>query len=220
MAARRMLELKGIPYKRVDLMPVISRGALGRCALQHRAVALDRGARSPALAPSRSSIGSPLYRATKARGRRDEAERWGRGCAAGRSPHPGTPCSVTRASYAEGPAQGPIGIAVRPRHRSSPRQRMTAPATRQPHRLAPAGWLQRVDDWIAEGALGADPQRGRPADRRQPALAMTLDDLRPAIQARRPASWRCGRSDFPNTSSRASARLTVRQGSEPARSTR
>ena len=28
MAVRRMLELKGIPYKRVDLMPVISRGAL------------------------------------------------------------------------------------------------------------------------------------------------------------------------------------------------
>ena len=28
MVARRMLELKGIPYKRVDLMPVISRGAL------------------------------------------------------------------------------------------------------------------------------------------------------------------------------------------------
>src|SRR5436190_6959903 len=27
-AARRMLELKGIPYKRVDLMPVISRGVL------------------------------------------------------------------------------------------------------------------------------------------------------------------------------------------------
>src|SRR3954468_2859613 len=28
MAARRMLELKGIPYRRIDLMPVISRGAL------------------------------------------------------------------------------------------------------------------------------------------------------------------------------------------------
>src|SRR5919201_992501 len=28
MAARRMLELKDIPYKRVDLMPVISRGVL------------------------------------------------------------------------------------------------------------------------------------------------------------------------------------------------
>src|SRR5205809_1006323 len=28
MAARRMLELKGIPYKRVDLMPVVSRGVL------------------------------------------------------------------------------------------------------------------------------------------------------------------------------------------------
>src|SRR3954464_14927091 len=28
MAARRMLELKGIPYKRLDLMPVISRGVL------------------------------------------------------------------------------------------------------------------------------------------------------------------------------------------------
>src|SRR3954454_12581778 len=28
MAARRMLELKGIPYERVDLLPVVSRGAL------------------------------------------------------------------------------------------------------------------------------------------------------------------------------------------------
>src|SRR3954466_15937330 len=28
MAARRMLELKGIPYKRIDLMPVISHGVL------------------------------------------------------------------------------------------------------------------------------------------------------------------------------------------------
>ena len=28
MAARRMLELKGLPYRRIDLMPVISRGVL------------------------------------------------------------------------------------------------------------------------------------------------------------------------------------------------
>ena len=31
MIARRMLELKGIPYKRTDLMPVISRGAMAGC---------------------------------------------------------------------------------------------------------------------------------------------------------------------------------------------
>jgi hypothetical protein len=43
MAARRMLELKEIPYKRVDLMPVISRRAQGpSLPVEHRAVASDR----------------------------------------------------------------------------------------------------------------------------------------------------------------------------------
>ena len=47
------------------------------------------------------------------------------------------------------------------------------------------GWLQRVDDWIAEGVLGADPPNA--ADLQIAAslrLAMTLDDLRPAIESR------------------------------------
>jgi glutathione S-transferase len=47
------------------------------------------------------------------------------------------------------------------------------------------GQLQRVDDWIAEGVLGADPPNA--ADLQIAAslrLAMTLDDLRPALEDR------------------------------------
>jgi len=49
------------------------------------------------------------------------------------------------------------------------------------------GWLKRIDDWIEEGVLGSDPPSA--ADLQIGAslrLAMTLDDLRPAI-AERPA---------------------------------
>jgi glutathione S-transferase len=48
-----------------------------------------------------------------------------------------------------------------------------------------AGWLKRIDDWIAEGVLGSDPPNA--ADLQIGAsvrLAMTLDDLRPHIAAR------------------------------------
>lgn len=85
MVARRMLELKGIPYKRVDLMPVISRGALralrfpsntvpslkieGRKLTGSRDIAreLDRIRPEPPLYPS-----DPDQRVAV-----EEAERWG-----------------------------------------------------------------------------------------------------------------------------------------------
>ena len=85
MAARRMLELKGIPYQRVDLMPVISHGVLralrfpsntvpslriaGRKLTGSREIAdeLDRLRPEPPLYP-----GEPSQRATV-----EEAERWG-----------------------------------------------------------------------------------------------------------------------------------------------
>jgi glutathione S-transferase len=61
------------------------------------------------------------------------------------------------------------------------------------------GWLQRIDDWIAEGVLGSDPPNA--ADLQIAAslrLAMTLDDLRPAIESR-PAGEMARRAvpDFP-----------------------
>ena len=85
MVARRMLERKGIPYKRVDLMPVISRGALramrfpsntvpslkidGRKLTGSREIAreLDRIKPEPPLYPP-----DPDQRAAV-----EEAERWG-----------------------------------------------------------------------------------------------------------------------------------------------
>jgi glutathione S-transferase len=61
------------------------------------------------------------------------------------------------------------------------------------------GWLKRIDDWIAEGVLGSDPPNA--ADIQIGAslrLAMTLDDLQPAI-ASRPAGELAMRAvpDFP-----------------------
>ena len=51
------------------------------------------------------------------------------------------------------------------------------------------GMLQRIDDWIEEGVLGGEPPNAAdlqiaPSVR----LAMSLDDLRPAIEDR-PAAW-------------------------------
>ena len=47
------------------------------------------------------------------------------------------------------------------------------------------GWLKRIDDWMGEGVLGADPPSA--ADLQIGSslrLAMALDDLRPSIAAR------------------------------------
>jgi glutathione S-transferase len=201
MAARRMLELKGIPYKRIDLMPVISRGALkalrfpsntvpslaigGRRITGSRAIAaeLDRLRPDPPLYPSDHDQRVAVT----------EAERWGEEV---------LQPAVRRiswnilkrdraalAGYAEGARLGiPIGLAVR----------TAAPIVAAANRINKAddeavrhdlaalpGWLQRIDDWIAEGLLGGDPPNA--ADLQIGAslrLAMTFEDLRSAIQER------------------------------------
>jgi glutathione S-transferase len=215
MAARRMLELKGIPYRRVDLMPVISRGALralrfpsntvpslaiaGRKLTGSRAIAreLDTIRPDPPLYPS-----DPERRVAV-----EDAERWGEEVlqpavrrilwnALKRNRAP-------LASYAEGAKLGvPVGLAVKT---AAP---IVAAANRMNgaddgavrHDLASLpGWLKRIDDWIAEGVLGSDPPNA--ADLQIGAsirLAMTLDDIRPAIAAR-PAGELAMRAipDFP-----------------------
>jgi glutathione S-transferase len=203
MAARRMLELKGIPYRRVDLMPVISRGVLrglrfpsntvpslsiaGRKLTGSREIAreLDDLRPEPPLYPSDPERRVPV----------EDAERWGEEVlqpairrilwnALKRNRAP-------LATYAEGARLGvPIGLAVRT---AAP---IVAAANRMNHADDDAvrrdlaslpGWLKRIDDWIEEGLLGSDPPSA--ADLQIAAslrLAMTLDDLRPAI-AERPA---------------------------------
>jgi glutathione S-transferase len=215
MAARRMLELKGIPYKRVDLMPVISRGALralrfpsntvpslaisGRKVTGSREIAreLDSIRPDPPLYPS-----EPERRVAV-----EDAERWGEEVlqpavrrilwnALKRNRAP-------LATYAEGARLGvPIGIAVKtagPIVAAASRMNSADDEAVRRDLASLPGWLKRVDDWIAEGVLGSDPPNA--ADIQISAslrLAMTLDDIRPAIE-RRPAGELAMRAvpDFP-----------------------
>ncbi len=201
MAARRMLELKGIPYQRVDLMPVISHGVLralrfpsntvpslriaGRKLTGSREIAgeLDRLRPEPPLYP-----GEPSQRATV-----EEAERWGEevlqpavrrilwnALKRDRSP---------LASYAQDAKLGvPVGLAVKtaaPIVAAAARMNQADDEGVRADLAALPSWLQRVDDWVAEGVLGADPPNA--ADLQIAAslrLAMTLDDLRPTIESR------------------------------------
>jgi glutathione S-transferase len=203
MAVRRMLELKGIPYRRIDLMPVISRGVLralrfpsntapslaiaGRKLTGSREIARELDALQPE---------PPLYPPEpERRVATEDAERWGEEVlqpavrrvlwnALRRNRMP-------LASFARGAKLGvPIDLAVRtaaPIVAAANRMnRADDDAVRRDLASLP-GWLKRIDDWIEEGVLGSDPPDA--ADLQIGAslrLAMTLDDLRPRI-AERPA---------------------------------
>ena len=215
MAARRMLEQKGIEYRRIDLMPVISRAALRALrfpsnTIPSLAIAGRKLTGSREIARELDAIRPepPLYpQEPERRIAVEDAERWGEEIlqpavrrilwnALKRDRAP-------LASYAEGARLGlPIGLAVKtaaPIVAAEIRiNRAGDEAVR--HDLASLpGWLKRIDDWIAEGVLGSDPPNA--ADLQIGAsirLAMTLDDLRPAIAAR-PAGELAMRAipDFP-----------------------
>jgi glutathione S-transferase len=214
MAARRMLELKGIPYRRIDLMPVISRGALRALRFPSNTVpSLAIGGRK--LTGSREIAREldviqpdpPLYPSeAERRVAVEDAERWGEEVlqpavrrilwnALKRDRAP-------LASYAEGARLGvPIGLAVRT---AAP---IVAAANRMNHADDAAvrrdlaslpGWLKRIDDWIGEGILGDPPNAADLQIGASLRLAMTLDDLHPVIAAR-PAGELAVRAipDFP-----------------------
>jgi glutathione S-transferase len=199
--ARRMLELKGIPYKRIDLMPVISRGALRALRFPGNTVPSlklgDRkitGSRAIAHELDRIRPTPPLYPPDPdQRAAVEEAERWGdedlqapvrrilwNAIKRDRSP---------LRSYAEGAKLGiPTGLAVKtaaPIVAAAARMNSADDEAVRADLAALPGQLQRVDDWIADGVLGGDPPNA--ADLQIAAslrLAMTLDDLRPAIEER------------------------------------
>lgn len=203
MAARRMLELKGIPYRRVDLMPVISRAALRALRFPSNTVpslaiggAKITGSREIARELDRIRPEPPLYPAeSDRRVPVEDAERWGEEVL-----QPAVRRILWNAlkrdrsplrSYAEGAKLGvPIGIATRtaaPIVAAAARMNKADDEVVRADLAALPGWLQRIDDWLAEGVLGSDPPNA--ADLQIAAslrLAMTLDDLRPSIQ-RRPA---------------------------------
>jgi glutathione S-transferase len=201
MAARRMLELKGIPYQRTDLMPVISHGVLRALRFPSNTVPSLRignvkvtGSRQIARELDRIRPEPPLFPAdSDQRAAVEEAERWGDDVLQApvrrilwfaikrdRSP---------LRSYSEGARLGmPIGLAVKtaaPLVAAAARMNRADDEAVRADLAALPGSLQRVDDWIGEGVLGADSPNA--ADLQIAAslrLAMTLEDLRPAIASR------------------------------------
>lgn len=201
MAARMMLEHKGVAYKRVDLMPVVSKlalRALGFPGSTVPALKLDgsrvQGSRQIARELDRVRPEPPLFPTDPAkRAAVEEAERFGDeelqapirrllwwGFKRDKKP---------MASYAAGAKMGvPVDLAVAT---GGPLIAMAArfneaddDHVRADLKALPA-ILQRIDDWIAAGVLGGEqPNAADFQIAPSLGLAMTLDDLRPAIENR------------------------------------
>jgi glutathione S-transferase len=200
-AVQGMLEHKGIEYKRVDLMPVISRGVLkamrfpgvtvpslkidGRKLTGSREISrvLDE------VQPEPSLFGADPDR----RAAIEDAERWGEEIlsdavrrilwnAIERDKGP------LRTYIGDARLGVPVGLAV---STAAPIiaaevkiHGITDDAVRADLAALP-GWLDRIDAWIAEGLLGSDePNAADFQIAGAIALAMTLQDLRTAIVAR------------------------------------
>jgi glutathione S-transferase len=201
MATRAMLEHKGIPYKRTDLFPVMSKGILrilgfpgktvpalkidGRKVQGSRPITreLERLQPQPALFPEDAELRAEV----------EEAERFGDE----ELQHPIRQISwwsikkdsSSLRSYSEGAKLGiPIGLAVKTAAPIVALAARTNEATDENVRrdlAALPGYLDKIDAWIADGVLGGEQLNA--ADFQiapSIALAMTLQDLRPAIEAR------------------------------------
>jgi glutathione S-transferase len=196
-----MLEHKGIPYKRKDLMPVVSKLVLRGLGFPRNtvpAMKLDgervQGSREIARALERLRPEPPLFPSDPGlRASVEEAERFGDE----ELQHPVRQIiwwSIKRhrsalASYSEGAKIGvPIGLAVKtgaPIVALSARFNEASDVNVRDALSALPGLLQRVDDWIEAGVLGGE-QLNAADFQIAPTigLAMTLDDLRPAIEKR------------------------------------
>ena len=219
--ARRMLELKGIDYKRRDLIPVVSKGALRAVGFPGNtvpALKIDgekvQGSREIAreldrLRPTRRCSRPIPPRAPGRGGRGARATRTSRPPPGGSS---GTPAGATARRWRatpRAPARRPDRLRGEDRRRRSSRSRHAS--TRRPTstsgRTSPPcrGCSQRVDDWIAAGVLGGD-EPTPPTTRSRP-RPPDDDPRRPSRPSRRarPASWRCG-----------STRITRADAGDPA----
>jgi glutathione S-transferase len=201
MAARLMLEAKGVPYKRTDLMPVISKGALRALGFPRNTVPamkidgrrvqgtgeiareLDGLRPEPALIPTDGERRAEV----------EEAERFG-----DQELQPPIRAILWWAlrkdkaplrSYSEGAKLGiPIGLALKtaaPIVAASAHFNDASDENVRRSLAAMPAMLQRIDDWIAAGVLGGE-QLNVADFQIAPSLrlAMTLDDLKPAIESR------------------------------------
>jgi glutathione S-transferase len=199
--AQLMLDLKGIPYKRTDLMPVISKGVLRAAGFPRvtvPALKIDgeriQGSREISRALDRIQPDPPLFPTDpERRAAVEDAERFGDE----ELQHPVRQIlwwgikrdkDVLR-SYSEGAKLGvPIGLAIKT---GGPLVALSArfnEATDDKARAALAALpdlLDRVDAYIADGTIGGE--RPNAADLQiatSIGLALTLDDLKPLIEPR------------------------------------
>jgi glutathione S-transferase len=201
MTARLMLELKGIPYKRTDLMPVISKGALrvvGFPGVTVPALKIDgekvQGSREIARALDRIQPDPPLFPADQAdRTAVEEAERFG-----DEDLQPAARRMLWWAlrrdrspleTFSQGAKLGiPIGLAVKtsaPIVATAARLNEATDENVRADLAALPGMLARVDDYIEAGTLGGETlNAGDLQVATSLRLMMTLDDLRPQISAR------------------------------------
>jgi glutathione S-transferase len=199
--AELMLEHKGIPYKRTDLLPVISKGVLrtvGFPGVTVPALKIDgskvQGSRPIARELERLRPDPPLFPADPGqRAAVEEAERFGDE----ELQHPIRQIlwwSIKRdrkplRSYSEGAKIGlPIGLAMKT---AAPIVALSAHFNEadddnvKRDLAALPGLLDRVDELIAAGTIGGE-QLNAADFQIAPSLglALTLDDLRPAIEGR------------------------------------
>jgi glutathione S-transferase len=196
-----LFEYKGINYKRTDLLPVVSWVVLKALRFPDRTVPAAKidgervqGTRAIARELERRQPEPPLFPSDSEQRRAvEEAERFGDEelqqkireifLWSARKDRSGL------VGYLEGGKIGmPHAVAARTAGPFIALDARARGATDDNVRQAVAafpGMLQRIDDWIQEGVLGADPANAAdlqiaPSLR----LAMSLDDLRPAIEGR------------------------------------
>jgi glutathione S-transferase len=200
-AARLMLEQKGIAYKRTDLLPVISKLALravGFPGTTVPALKIDgskvQGSRQIARELERLRPEPPLFPTDpEQRATVEEAERFG-------DEELQAPMrqilwwtikqeKAPLRSYSEGAKLGvPLSLAMKtaaPIVALSARFNKADDAHVRPALAALPGMLDKIDGWIAAGVLGGE-QLNAADFQIAPSigLAMTLEDLRPAIENR------------------------------------
>jgi glutathione S-transferase len=200
-ATQLMLEHKGIPYKRTDLLPVVSKGvlrAVGFPGITVPALKIDgdkvQGSRQIARELERLRPEPPLFPSDpEQRAAVEEAERFGDeelqhpvrqtlwwGIKRDRAPLRG---------YSEGAKIGmPIGLAMKtaaPIVALSARFNEASDENAREAVAALPGMLDKIDGWIEAGVLnGPVPNVADFQIAPSLGLAMTLDDLRPAIEDR------------------------------------
>jgi glutathione S-transferase len=200
-ATELMLQRKGIAYKRTDLLPVVSKVALravGFPGVTVPALRIDgervQGSRPIARALDRLVPEPPLLPADPAaRAAVEEAERFGdeqlqhpiRQLLWWGFKHDKEPLR----SYSEGARIGvPIGLAMKtaaPLVALSAHFNESTDANAQAALRALPGLLDRVDELIAAGTVGgAEPNAADLQIAPSIGLALTMADLRPAIEGR------------------------------------